>query len=438
MPLRLPRPPGAIHALCLTVFLCFPGTCPAGAAPTELRAWTSSSGTRIQAQATVVQDGVVQLLTTDQRLLKVPLDKFAADDQALLRKHFGIVAADGIPPAAALQEDTSISLPKGQPQGPIEAGPGSSYHLYLPKSLPQGRKHPLMMILNPHHGNNGTLTRYQPGAERNGWILITSVESANEVDPKVAVTAIVKAIDHAKSTLPVDPGRVFLGGFSGGSSRSFRVAAEVDAAGILACGMGVASNIQLKRDVPIYILSGSNCWNRSDPGTTLAMLCPKSKDSLARYFPGNHDWASAELMEDGMTHLHATVLANRRDRYPDEAQANAAAILQFAGDLRQSNPARALMWTTFLNERPTDSKLLPALRKLHTELAKDPQAVRWVEGLKAIHRFAVDKLGKEELEDRRNGWAKCGRDLQKLATEYADTPWKETLDRMLAPAVPPQ
>ena len=76
--------------------------------------------------------------------------------------------------------------------------------------------------------------------------------------------------------------------------------------------------------------------------------------------------------------------------------------------------------------------------KRDTELAKDPQAVRWVEGLKAIHRFAVDKLGKEELEDRRNGWAKCGRDLQKLATEYADTPWKETLDRMLAPAVPPQ
>jgi hypothetical protein len=401
----------------------------AGAAPTEPREWTSSSGTRIQARAVAVQNGVVQLQTAEKRLLKVPLDKFSGDDQALLRKHFAIVAADEIPPAPTLEEDTGISLPKGVAQGPIEAGPGSSYHLYIPKSLPRGRKHPLMMILNPHHGNNGTLARYQPGAERNGWILITSVESANEVSKEVAEPAIIKAIEHAKSTLPVDPDRIFIGGFSGGSSRSFRMAMEIKPAGVLGCGMGGAFfGIELKRDLPIYILSGSNCWNRTCPGTTLAKFCPKSKDSLARYFPGNHDWADAELMEDGMTHLHAVVLAKHRDLYPDEAYANEAAILRFAEELKQDHPARALMWTTFLSERPADPKLMPAVRKLHAELSKNPQAVRWVAGLMAIHRLAVEKIGKKNWDD-------CTKDIEKLAAEYADTPWKETLERMLKPIV---
>ena len=428
----------AVRAFLLVIVYNLCASLSVMAIPTELRAWTSSSGTRIDARAISVENGVVHLQSPDNRVLRVPLAKFSGEDQAFLRKHFAIVQVDEIPPAPALVEDDSITQPKGQALGPISAGEGSTYHLYIPKSLPRGRKHPLMMILNPHHGNNGTLTRYQAGAERNGWILITSVESANEVNSTEAMSSILKAIDHAKSTLPVDPERIFTGGFSGGSARSFQVAAEIKSAGILACGMGGEyTNTPVTRDLPIYILAGSNCYHRTAGASTLAKFGPKSKDSLARYFPGNHDRASAELMEDGMTHLHAVALSKRRDRLAEEANANEAAILRFAAELKESNPSRALMWTTFLIERPANMKLLPAVRKLHSELAKDPKAVRWVEGLKAIHRFTADEAGKEELFSLQGSWGKSVKKLEKLDAEFADTAWKETLDRMLQPEVAP-
>ena len=393
----------------LVLMICFAWHL--SAAPTELRDWKSSSGTSIKAAAEAVNQGKVVLRTADNRVLQVPLEKFSKEDISFLSDHFKIAAPGEIPEAPDLPAEDGLKWPLGKVSGPIEAQAGSSYFVYLPKQLPKGRKHPLLMVLNPHHGNAGTLQRYMAGAERNGWILITSVESANETDGK----SVAPSVKHAMGNLPVDPARVYLGGFSGGSSRSFTLSKEVKAAGVLACGMG-ACGAPLDRDLTIYAMAGTHCWNRDNTAASLTVQGSGSKQSFMRYFPGKHEWGSSELMEDGITHLNEVFLSNHRKDYEQEAYENEAAILRFAATLSKASAGRALMWTTFLMERSVDSRLVPALAKLHGELQGDAAAQRYLAGMLAINQLAVRKIGKDGMEGAK-------KDLEKLAAEYADTPW---------------
>lgn len=392
------------------------------AAPTEIRDWKSSSGTNIKAAAEAVSQGKVILRTADNRVLQVSLEKFSKDDISFLSEHFKIAAPGEIPPAPDLPAEDGLKWPLGQVSGPIEAQAGSTYYVYLPKQLPKGRKHPLLMVLNPHHGSAGTLQRYVAGAERNGWILITSVESANETDGK----SVVPAVKHAMGNLPVDPARVYLGGFSGGSQRSFTLSKEVKAAGVLACGMGPCG-APLDRNLTIYAMAGTHCWNRENTAASLTVQGPKSKESFMRYFPGKHDWGNSELMEDGITHLNEVFLSNQRKAYGQEAYENEAAILRFAAELKKSSTGRALMWTSFLMERKVDSRLGPALAKLHAELQGDAPAQRYLAGMLAVNELAARKIGKD-------GIAGAKKDLEKLAVGYADTPWGEVCKQLQEPA----
>jgi dienelactone hydrolase len=392
------------------------------AAPTAVRDWVSASGTRITASAESVNANIVVLRTADRKVAQVPMEKFSAADIALLQKHFNLAAAGEISQSAVVSVEDSLKWPLGKMAGPIEAAPGSTYYLYLPKQLPKGRKHPLLMVLDPHHGKEASIQRYYAGAERNGWIIITSVESANETDGK----SVIPSIDHALANLPIDPERIYLGGFSGGSSRSFRLSKQAKAAGVLACGMG-ACGAPLDRDLTIYAMAGTQCWNRDNTAASLTALGTKAKNSFMRYFVGKHEWAGSELMDDGITHLNAVFLADHRKVHAEEAWQCEAEILRLAASLKSSNPGRALMWTSFLTDRKVDPRLTAGLDTLHRELLADAAAKKYVDGMIAINQLAIKKIGQ-------NGMEGAKKDLEKLAAEYASTPWGDICRKLQEPS----
>jgi hypothetical protein len=45
----------------------------------------------------------------------------------------------------------------------------------------------------------------------------------------------------------------------------------------------------------------------------------------------------------------------------------------------------------------------------------------WNEGLQAIHDFAVNKVGKEDMKEMTRGWAHSQKALKVLAADYAPT-----------------
>ncbi len=401
------------------------------AEPTEDRDWTSRVGTKVRGQATEVSNGQV-VIKSGERVLRVPVAGFSDADQTLLREHFKLVAPGE---ATELTPDDSITLEKGRSLGPIQAAKGSSYFLYIPNSLPAGRKHPLMMILMPHRGNANTVNHYRDGAERNGWILMTSVESENSLPWAKEEPSVLKALEHAKSTLPIDPTRIYFTGFSGGSSGSFTFANQLKLAGVIGCGMGGAySNIdKIKSTLPIYFVNGTNCWNRGDPGQTIAKFCPRSKDARIRYFPGKHEMGQSYLMDDAITHLHHVTVFNRLSEFPEEAARSEATIYRFAKELQESAPGRALMWTSFLKARPVDRGLAASIDALHRELLKDVTAVGWLAGLDAIQELMVNKMGRAKnrnpsAENAR--WSSYNKDFENLRIEYAESGWDQTLKMM--------
>lgn len=397
------------------------------APPMAAREWTSTAGTNIRAEARSLENGIVELVA-GQRVMRVPLLSLIASDQAVLQKHFAAA------PASSVTAPPSLSQPTGKAVGPIRAAEGSSYFLYIPKSVVAGRAHPLMVILSPGGGSAGSLDPYLAGAERNGWILIVSVESSNNLPWNAELPSVTNALNHAKASLPVDPERIFITGFSGGSSGSFHFAGTVKVAGVMACGMGSSYGTKLDKDMPIYFLNGTNCWNRRDAGSTIARHCPKSKDTRVRFYPGEHVAATSELFDEGMTFLNYVILHRHRDKYRQEASQAEASIVQWAESLKTSKPECSLTWTTFLQTRTVDPKNAPALNALHQELLKNPKAVKWLQGLNDIQDVMVNDMGKDVAKDFGIAWSSYNKKYQKLLDAYGDSEWKATLEAMLLPA----
>ena len=147
------------------------------AAPTDERVWSSSAGTTIKASAIGYQKGQVELKTNTGRVIHVPLDKLIDEDQQLIRKHFEIKEVkpgDPIDSGRAIIED-GLAHPVGQAVGPIDAGNGSTYFIYIPKTLRTDRLVPLMIYNSAGGGKERVVNRYALGAELNGWIIASPV-----------------------------------------------------------------------------------------------------------------------------------------------------------------------------------------------------------------------------------------------------------------------
>jgi len=127
----------------------------------------------------------VSLELADGKTVELALDKLVPEDREFILGHFKIEAPpapkEGDPhrsDATPLSQD-NVPHPLGKISGPIESAPGSTFHIYLPKSLKEGRKAPLLHFNGASGGNPGGMQRYLSGVERFGWILVASVESKN-------------------------------------------------------------------------------------------------------------------------------------------------------------------------------------------------------------------------------------------------------------------
>ena len=390
------------------------------AEPTETRTWTSTGGHTLEGKALQLAGGKVRLEKMDGTTLSVDLSKLSEVDRDFLQEHFGSGGepAGEAPPEGEAADD--LPYPLGTPTGEIDAGGGSTYYLYPPKSLRKGERHPVLFVMSPSGGSPRTTTHYAQGAERNRWIVAASKQSKNSFDgSKKAIDAM---IEHVRSTLPVDKDRLYVSGFSGGCREAFQVATRFDEfAGVIACGAG--GSVASKKQV-VYGLSGTNCFNRTDMSEAFKDF--DSKDSLLRFFPGKHAWGNAELCEDAMTHLNGVFLVRHKRNYPEALERYARDVMELAKENSESAPMRAFMWTSFLTERGIEA---PGLEELHAKLAADPLNPLYVKGLHDIGEFAQKTFGdisgsawKIDTKDS----AACLREAKK----YEGTPWKGILEAM--------
>ena len=84
-----------------------------------------------------------------------------------------------------------LSCPVGETSGPVDAGDGSHYYVYVPKTLRTGRKAPMMLFTGAGGGSADSVNPYKEASELNGWIIAISAVSSIRVNQELFSTFFV-------------------------------------------------------------------------------------------------------------------------------------------------------------------------------------------------------------------------------------------------------
>lgn len=388
--------------------------------PTELRKWTSSVGTSLQAKALSCEEGMVTLQKADGGTLKIGLDKLDAAGQAFLQTHFKLEnSATGGATVERGASPSDLEHPLGQVVGPIDAG-ASKYFLYQPKSLVAGRPAPLLFITGAGGGNSGTVARHKVGAELNGWIVAMSVESKNG---RACSPFIKDSLEHIKSNVPVDPERIYYTGGSGGGVRAILNLVEFGGIGAMPVIAHGGNDDLPSKSNQFYFIGGAHDFNRYG---TAFLRANYGKNAFHRFHPRAHASGPPDLAEDGMIWLNGRSLREQRkeNTFADEIADYEQSLLTWLDKMKGGRPHRALLIADYLlNDSEIERENRPAVEALVRELSEEPLNVQFVEGTKALDELSEDELsGMGGSSQKGHVSPKINKEAQKLLEKYPGVP----------------
>ncbi|WP_309488951.1 SHD1 domain-containing protein [Oceaniferula flava] len=408
---------------CRSLFLCclIVNSVLHAASPTEMREWQTSSGHKAEASALQVEDGTVHLKMGNGKLVKLAMDKLVESDQKFLQKHFAI--PDATEPAAGSDAKPAegLAYPLGQMQGPVDAGGGASYFVYLPKSLKQDRPAPLIFFCAPWGAKKpGFIKGMTDVADRFGWVVALSVNSSNAHSMKKNSDFCKKSLDHLFGTLPLDEKRVHYAGHSGGGAQSYVNASFRPAYGVMPSAGYVLSGVKPRAEV-VYAIGGGYDFNRY---TTANAVAGFKKNGFHRISPKGHPRAANSYREDGVFWMACRYLGEQKSEHLEEAKDFERAALIWLKELQESHSMRAysnaMVFKEYYQPEGHNGRALELLIK---ELEKTPDNKLYHEALHALDEFSDKYLAGSVVGSAMNRVdPKVARGTEKLRESYGHIP----------------
>ena len=236
------------------------------------------------------------------------------------------------------------------------------YALYVPSSITRDKQWPVLFLLDPRGRALIPLQRFRAAAERLGYITISSYNTLSDGPGQPNYDALTAMLADVQTSLPVDPRRFYLAGFSGTTRFAWQVSTQI--------GRAIAGIVGTGASVPT-----GRAWTRANIGKsspvlfgTVGTLDPNYEElrdldadldaiGLPHHierFDGGHQWPPEELATRALEWLD--LQAMQRDLKPKHqewidslysAWLTQAERIESAGDVAAAARAYRLLRSDF-------------------------------------------------------------------------------------------
>ena len=235
-----------------------------------------------------------------------------------------LLVALAVPAAAAQQGSVAQTLfPKGEvvPKVTCAADAKQSYQLYLPSTYDPARRWPVVYALDARGIARNPMERFRPAAEKYGFIVVSSFNSASDGQMQVNFDAMRALWADTHARLSIDDRRVYLAGFSGTVRASCALAFL--APGTVAGVIGAAAGFPFKRppdaktDFLFFGTVGDKDFNYDEMIELEDKLTGLSLPHRIEEFVGVHEWMPEALATEALEWLELRAMKDgRRPRDP--------------------------------------------------------------------------------------------------------------------------
>lgn len=201
-----------------------------------------------------------------------------------------------------------------------------TYTLYLPTSYDRARKHPLLFVFDPRERGTMAAGIFRDGAERFGWVVISSNGTRSDDDGEANDRA-VRALVGELSRYSVDRKRVYAAGFSGTAVLAWGVGARTGAlAGVIGVGGRLVSVLPPSQfSFAHYGFAGETDFNNREMRLIDAKLTESGKvPHRFEEFAGAHRWITPALAADAIEWLEVVTGKGDTAVYVTEQMARGA------------------------------------------------------------------------------------------------------------------
>ena len=172
------------------------------------------------------------------------------------------------------------------------------YALYVPKDYSPEKMASLLIFLDPAARGDLPLIRYRSLADENNIIMAGSYNSRN-FDGQSSVDAFVAVYNDIVNLYVINPERIWISGFSGGSRAAATLSMNFsEIKGVIACGAGFANDEEIKKaNLKAYAaIVGDRDMNYSELVDNSNFLDEKEVNNILLTFKGTHMWPPIQLI----------------------------------------------------------------------------------------------------------------------------------------------
>jgi dienelactone hydrolase len=275
-----------------------------------------------------------------------------------------------------------------------------SYALYIPPEYESGKEWPVIMIFDASARARLSVSLFKEAGKKFGYIIACSDNSRNGPMNNNLVCAAAMLAD-LNEKYRIDPKRIFVAGFSGGSRFAMAMACMGKGiAGVIGCGAGLPNDNSLlpasSANFIYYGLAGTRDMNYLEMHELEGWLSSHTKITpYIRFFNGGHQWPDAAYLTDAVQWIKLQEM-NKGIIPPDQGHISPACDRQLAvinTELNGGNQADAVMYLRYAVRDFQDKACAAGFNKMLSAAERSPS---YTEAHKEWTRISAREQSKRE------------------------------------------